>query len=123
MTRTWSRTQRPARFAAGARSAERVVEHEPPVAEDEVGHLVRPLQRARVVRDVVVGRDGEQDDVGRVGPDLPAEREEFLRRAVAGDAEVDDLDRAAIERAAAAQVALHHRPEGRLLRDLQSLRV
>ena len=61
--------------AEGRRVAERVVEDEPVAVEREVRNLVRLFQRARVVEHVVVGRDGEQHNVGRVSPDLLAKRE------------------------------------------------
>src|SRR5215216_3073016 len=81
------------------------------------------FQGARIIRDVIACADGDEDDVWRVIPDFFSERNQLLRRAVTGDAEVDDLDLLAGKFGALLKPLSHHRPEGLLQRNLKSLRV
>ena len=42
---------------------------------NKIRNLVGFLERANVIADVVVRRDGQQDNVGRVFPDMIAKRD------------------------------------------------
>ena len=87
--------------------------------------IERPAQiafeRDRVIADVVAEKNREHHDVGLVGPHLLAQRHQFLRGAVAVDAEVERLDAPPLEQRTLRELARRDRSKRVLVWHLDRL--
>src|SRR5260370_35238800 len=81
------------------------------------------LEHNGIVADVVAKKHCQHHDVGSVVPYFALERNEFLRGAVAVDAEVNRLDALALERRTIRKLALDYRDQRFVLRHLDRLAV
>src|SRR5918994_2015416 len=102
------------------RLEEAAVQYELPTPKDVIRYVVGSFERMVVVRDVVPGRHGQQDQVGRILPDLMLQREQLLARAIASFGEVQNLDRSATQ---GREAALDELADRLLERDLEGFDV
>ena len=95
------------------RAGERLVDarHAVRIEEVERPQLVG-RERKRVVDDIVTVRELQHDEVRRIAHHRLLQQHELLRRAVAGDAEVQHLDQSARLEVAVPQLRLELQPPG-----------
>src|SRR5437762_2793646 len=74
------------------RLQERIIKNELAVLQDEIRQFFSPFEWSVIVRDIVVGRDGEHDNVGREFPNALAQSQQLLDRSIAANAKVEDLN-------------------------------
>src|ERR1051325_10132670 len=88
------------------RLAKRFIFHQLIATIVEVWNMISLLKLTHVIADVVIRRHQQNDDVGRILPNLLPERDQFLRGAIAGHTEVDDFDMLPFELVAALKLLL-----------------